>query len=275
MGIAVQQFDYLRKLVKDHSAIVIDQDKEYLAESRLAPIALETACSSVDDLLIRLRTEPFQEVHGKVLEAMTNNETWFFRDLGPFQALEKRIIPELLKRRSVERRIRFWSAAASSGQEPYSIAMLLNSQFALPGWAYDIHATDISSAILERARLGRYSQMEVNRGLPAVLLARYFHQHGLHWDLDAAIKRMVTFATLNLAQNWPELESYDVIFLRNVLIYFDLDTRRQILARARKALNPDGFLILGCAESLLNLRTSFERFAFGGTTYYRPKGKGQ
>ncbi|MFP5277574.1 MAG: CheR family methyltransferase [Acidobacteriota bacterium] len=275
MGIALQQFEYLRKLVRDHSAIVIDHDKQYLAESRLASIAVETACSSVDDLLVRLRSEPFQAMHGKVLEAMTNNETWFFRDLGPFQALEKQIIPQLLERRARQRKLRFWSAAASSGQEPYSIAMLLHSHFALPSWTYEIHATDISSAILERARLGRYSQMEINRGLPAALLARYFHQHGLHWLIDAGIKQAVTFQLLNLSQPWPAMEAYDVIFLRNVLIYFDLETRRKILAKIRRVLQPDGFLILGCAESMLSLDASYERLTFGTTTYYRPKGKVQ
>lgn len=275
MGIAVQHFEYLRKLVRDHSAIVIDHDKEYLAESRLAPIAMETACSSVDDLLLRLRTEPFHAMHGRVLDAMTNNETWFFRDLGPFQALEKQILPELLERRANERKLRFWSAAASSGQEPYSMAMLLNSRFALPAWTFEIHATDISSAILERARLGKYSQMEINRGLSALHLARYFHQQGLHWFIDGAIKKMVSFEPLNLAYPWPPIGTFDVVFLRNVLIYFDLDTRRQILAKVRKVLRPDGFLFLGCAESLLNVDDTFERLMFGSTPYYRPKGKAQ
>ena len=272
MGIALQQFEYLRKLVRDHSAIVIDHDKEYLAESRLASIAVETRCSSVDDLLLRLRTQPFHEMHGKVLDAMTNNETWFFRDLGPFQALEQELLPQLLTRRVERRKIRFWSAAASSGQEPFSIAMLLNSRFNLPNWRYEIHATDFSSAILERARAGKYSQMDVNRGLPAAMLARYFHQQGLHWFIDNEIKRMVTFEMLNLAQRWPAIGTFDVIFLRNVLIYFDLDTRRKILAKVRQVLEPDGFLILGCAESMLNLDTSFERLTFGRTNYYRLKG---
>lgn len=274
MGIAVQHFEYLRKLVRDHSAIVIDQDKDYLAESRLAPIVLETQCSSVDDLLLRLRAQPFQEMHGKVLEAMTNNETWFFRDLGPFQALEHKILPELLAKREPKRKLRFWSAASSSGQEPYSIAMLLHNKFNRPTWTYDIQATDISSAILERARAGKYSQMEINRGLPAALLARYFQQQGLSWYLNSDITRMVNFSILNLSQRWPAMEKFDVIFLRNVLIYFDLDTRRQILMKMRQVLQPDGFLFLGCAESTLNLDVTFERVTFGTTNFYRMKGQG-
>lgn len=274
MGIAVQHFEYLRKLVRDHSAIVIDRDKEYLAESRLAPIVLETQCSSVDDLLVRLRAQPFHEMRGRVLDAMTNNETWFFRDLGPFQALEKQILPELLEKRAQRRKLRFWSAASSSGQEPYSIAMLLHNKFNLAKWVYDIHATDISNAIIERARAGKYNQMEVNRGLPAALLARYFQQQGLSWYLSADIKRMVDFSILNLSQSWPPMEKFDVVFMRNVLIYFDLDTRRKILARVRQVLQPDGVLFLGCAESTLNVDVSFERVTFGTSHYYRLKGQG-
>lgn len=273
MGIATPQFEYLRKLVRDHAAIVIDPDKVYLAESRLANIAVETRCSSVNDLLHRLRAEPFHEMHGKVLDAMTNNETWFFRDLGPFQALEGVIVPELLCRRVTEKRLRFWSAAASSGQEAYSIAMMLHSRFDLPAWEYSIRATDISNAILDRAKAGRYSQMEVNRGLPAAMLARYFHREGLSWCVSTEIKRMVDFGQLNLAQSWPSMPAFDVIFLRNVLIYLELDTRRQILARIRKVLRPDGFLFLGCAESTLNLDDSFERIQCENNAYYRLKGK--
>ncbi len=274
MGIAIQQFEYLRKLVRDHSAIVIDPDKEYLAESRLASIASETQCSSVNDLLHRLRAEPFHATHGKVLDAMTNNETWFFRDLGPFGALEREIVPKLMKKREGEKRLRFWSAASSSGQEAYSIAMMLHSRFNLPEWKYSIHGTDISNSIVERARAGKYTQMEVNRGLPATLLARYFQREGLSWLISSEIKNMVTLSTLNLAQSWPSMPTFDVIFLRNVLIYLELSTRREILARIRKVLRPDGVLFLGCAESTINLDDSFERVPFESNAYYRLKGQG-
>ncbi|KAA6464818.1 protein-glutamate O-methyltransferase CheR [Acidobacteria bacterium AB60] len=275
MGIATHEFEYLRKLVRDHSAIVLDADKAYLAESRLAGIATSNQCRTVSDLIFRLRTEPFHEAHGRVLDAMTNNETWFFRDLGPFLALERVIIPELLKKRAAEKRMRFWSAAASSGQEAYSVAMLLHSKFNLPGWDYVIRGTDISASILERARIGKYTQMEVNRGLPAALLARYFHREGCSWFISAEIKKKVAFESLNLAESWPTTGSFDVIFLRNVLIYLDMDTRRKILARVRQVLRPDGYLFLGCAESMLNLDDSFERIQFESSAYYRLKGQGR
>lgn len=275
MGIATHEFEYLRKLVRDHSAIVLDADKAYLAESRLAGIASSNQCRTVSDLIFRLRTEPFHEAHGRVLDAMTNNETWFFRDLGPFLAMERVILPELLKKRSSEKRIRIWSAAASSGQEAYSTAMLLHSKFNLPNWEYVIRGTDISSSILERARTGKYTQMEVNRGLPANLLARYFHKEGSAWYIGSEIKKKVTFELLNLAESWPATPSFDVIFLRNVLIYLDMETRRKILTRVRRVLRPDGFLFLGCAESMLNVDESFERIQFESSAYYRLKGQGK
>jgi chemotaxis protein methyltransferase CheR len=170
------------------------------------------------------------------------------------------VFPDLLKRREAERKLSIWSAACSSGQEPYSIAMLLRENFNLPGWTFSILGTDFCNSILERARTGLYRQMEVNRGLPAKLLARYFVQQGLHWQLRPEILAAVTFRPLNLAEPWPStIPPADIIFLRNVMIYFDVETRKAILGRVRRLLRPDGYLFLGCAETTLNLDDGFQR----------------
>jgi chemotaxis protein methyltransferase CheR len=271
MSIAAVEFEYLRKLVKDFSAIEIDSGKEYLAESRLNPLVRETGCASVQHFLQQLRGQSFNGLHRKVLDAMTNNETWFFRDLHPFEALRDKVIPELLRKRANEQRLSIWSAASSSGQEAYSLAMLWRENFNLPGWRIEIAATDISTAVLARAETGNYSQMEVNRGLPAAYLTKYFKRNGLHWELSREVRDMVTFRHLNLATVWIGVKPMDVIFLRNVLIYFDIETRQRILAQIRRCLRPDGYLCLGGAETTLNLDAGFERVQFDKGVFYRLK----
>lgn len=272
MAIAAPEFEYLRKLMRDRCAIIIDPGKEYLAECRLAPLVGAGGYASVQHLLRTLQSQAFSGMHRQVLDAMTNNETWFFRDCIPFQLLKEMILPTLLQRRSGERSIRLWSAACSSGQEPYSLAMLLRENFGLPTWKYTIDATDVSSAILERAKRARYSQLEINRGLPAHFLTKYFDRVALDWEIKLEVRKMVTFQSMNLAEAWPPMAPFDVILLRNVLIYFDLDTRKQILARVRRVLRPDGYLLLGGAETTLNLDENFERVRFNQMSYYRLRG---
>ncbi len=272
MNVATVDFEYLRTLVKDHTAIVIDADKEYLAETRLAPLVSEQGCASLQEFLRRLRCASFSGLHRKVLDAMTNNETWFFRDAHPFTALTGTLIPALMKKREAGREISIWSAACSSGQEPYSIAMAVRENFNLPGWRFSILATDFSATMLQRAKTGLYRQMEVNRGLPAKLLVRYFVQEGLHWQLKPEVLGMVSFRFLNLAEPWGNLvPAADIVFLRNVLIYFDVETRKAILQRVRRVLAPDGFLFLGCAETTLNLDAEFERVQAGSYVCYQIK----
>ena len=272
MSLAAVEFDYLRALVKDHTAIVLDRGKEYLAETRLAPLVGEQGCASVQELLGVLRRQSFNGLHRKVLDAMTNNETWFFRDANCFAALTQQVLPELIQRRAAERRLTLWSAACSSGQEPYSVAMAIRENFPLPGWAFSIQGTDFCSTILERARSGIYRQMEVNRGLPARLLTRYFTPHGLHWQLKPEILSMVQLQFLNLAEPWAhKVPPADIVFLRNVLIYFDMPTRKQILGRVRQVLRPDGYLFLGCAETTLNLDDAFQIVQAGNYVCYKLK----
>jgi chemotaxis protein methyltransferase CheR len=270
MTIARADFDYLRSFLLEKSAIILDEDKEYLAAIRLAPLVQNEGFASIDDLLGNLRRRRSDsDLPCKVLDAMTNNETWFFRDFGPFEALRLQALPELLPARSGVRTLRLWSAACSTGQEPYSLALLLREHFSLANWTVKILATDINGKVLDRARSGRFSQLEINRGLPVVLLPKYFRRANLDFELLPEIRNQVEFRAFNLSQSWPELPKMDVIFLRNVMIYFDVEVRRQILARVRSVLQPDGILFLGCAETTLNLDSNFERVTFQNTAYYK------
>ena len=273
MSLAPVDFEYLQKLVMRHSAIVIDAGKEYLAETRLASLVQEHGCSTLPEFLQRLRAESFGGMHRKVLDAMTNTETCFFRDCGPFAALENHVFPDLMKRREGERKLSLWSAACSSGQEPYSVAILLRENSALRTWTLTIRATDFSDRVLEQARAGIYRQMEVNRGLPARYLTKYFTNAGLKWQLKPEITEMVTFQQMNLSDAWPELPRFDVVFLRNVLIYFSLETRRQILARMLRVLRPDGYLFLGSAESILGTDSGFRRVQLDKVVCYQTQPK--
>jgi chemotaxis protein methyltransferase CheR len=263
-------FEYVRRLVRERAAIVLEDGKAYLAESRLVPVARREGFGSVAELIARIRDERFGPLHRKVVEAMATNETSFFRDVHPFDALRTAVLPDVLARRAAERTFHVWCAAASTGQEPYSVAMLLREHFPqLAGWTVRLLATDLSTDVLGRARAGRFTQLEVNRGLPAAHLVRYFERQGPHWVLGEEVRRMVEFRELNLAEPWPVLPPMDVVLLRNVLIYFDLDTKREILAKLRRVLRPDGWLFLGGAETTLNVDDAFERVQVGRASAYR------
>jgi chemotaxis protein methyltransferase CheR len=270
MTLSISEFDYLRELVLSHSAISIESGKEYLVESRLAHLAYTQGEGSVGSLLMNMRTKPFGSLHRMVLDAMTNNETWFFRDLHPFEMIKQKLLPELIATRAGVRRLNLWSAASSSGQEAYSLAMLIEDEFPeLKSWTIRILGTDISSAILNRARSGRYSQMEVNRGLPASLLTRHFRREGLEWVIKESIRNRVSFESINLSLPWPALPTMDIVMLRNVLIYFDIPVKKQILARVQSVMHPGGYLFLGGAESTMNLHDGFERVEHGRAACYR------
>ena len=270
MAITASEFDYIRRLVLDQSAIVLEEDKQYLAESRLLPLARREGFDSLASLVACLRTKIFDGLHRKVVEAMTTNETSFFRDFHPFEALRKSILPELMTKRAYSKELNFWSAACASGQEPYSLAVLLQEHFpSLAGWKIRIIATDLSAEMLARAREGRYSQLEVNRGLPASLLVKYFRQHGSDWQIREDLRRRVEFQIVNLAETWPLLPPMDVVLMRNVLIYFGVETKKKILSKVRQLLKPDGFLFLGGAETTFNLDDAFERVQFDRTICYR------
>ncbi|QDU21973.1 CheR family methyltransferase [Urbifossiella limnaea] len=255
-----QDFEYVCRFVRDRSAIVLDAGKEYLVESRLSPLAAQLRLGSVGDLIGQLRTGRDAGLGTRVIEAMVTNETLFFRDVQPFDTLRRVVLPELIRRREAERRLSVWCAACSTGQEPYSLAMLIREYFpALVTWHVNILATDLSAEVLARARDGRYSQLEVNRGLPAAFLLKYFRQQGGVWELADDMRRMVEFRELNLVREWPSLPRFDLVFLRNVMIYFDVGTKKAILDRVARVLRPDGYLLLGAAESTINLADSFRR----------------
>lgn len=255
-----QDFEFVCRLVRDRSAIVLEPGKEYLVEGRLTPIVKQLDLGSISGLIGRLRTEADSPLANRVVEAMVTTETSFFRDLHPFETLRTNILPELIQRRAREQSLNVWCAACSTGQEPYSIALLVREHFPdLTGWQVRILATDLSSEVLGRAKSGIYSQFEVNRGLPAALLVKYFRQTGSKWELDGNIRRMVEFRELNLTRPWPPLPRMDLIFLRNVMIYFDVETKKAVLARVAKLLRPDGYLLLGGAETTFQLCDAFRR----------------
>jgi chemotaxis protein methyltransferase CheR len=252
-------FELLCRLLKERSGLLLASDKAYLLESRLLPVVRRRNMKSLDELVSHLRTRPEEELVRDVVEAMTTNESSFFRDLKPFDQFRDFILPELMKARAGKRTLRVWSAACSSGQEPYSLAMLLaEHKDKLAGWQIEIVATDLSTEILEKAQAGVYTQFEVQRGLPIQLLVKYFRQEGERWRIDPAIGGMVKFRCLNLLEDFTHLGHFDVVFLRNVLIYFDQPTKTAVLDRIARVLHPDGFLYLGGAETIIGITEKFQ-----------------
>ncbi|SDQ20593.1 protein-glutamate O-methyltransferase CheR [Quadrisphaera sp. DSM 44207] len=270
MPLNAATFDWVRQLVHRESAIVLQPGKEYLVEARLLPVAQKMGLSGVPELVEKVRSRPDPAAMRRIVEALTTNETSWFRDGDPFTALTSTVLPSLVAARGPAERLRIWSAACSSGQEPYTIAMLL--QDALPSAAtrVQITATDLSSQMVERTRAGRFSQLEVNRGLPAPMLVRHFTRAGSEWEIAPALRRMVTASQANLAAPLAVLGPFDVVYLRNVLIYFDLPTKQAILRRVAKVMRPDGWLFLGAAETTLGVDDSWERVVLGRSSAYRP-----
>ena len=273
MTLAAADFAYIRDVVRRHSAIVLDPGKEYLVESRLVPVARSEGEPSISGLVARMRTERSGQLTSRVVDAMTTNETSFFRDLHPFEAMRRSVLPELVRRRAAERRLRIWCGASSSGQEPYSLTMVVKDVVpASPGFSVELLATDLSTEMLERTRAGTYSQLEVNRGLPVAMLVRHFDKRGTQWQVKPELRSMIETRLLNLAVPFPSLGSFDVVFLRNVLIYFDAATKRAVLARVRQVMRPDGYLFLGGAETTLGIDDAFERVVLDRATAYRLRG---
>jgi chemotaxis protein methyltransferase CheR len=264
--------DLLRALVLERSAIVLDAGKEYLVESRLQPLAAKLGYASLDDLLTRMLAGRDEDLRRRVVEAMTTNETSFFRDGHPFEVLHSDVLPQLLAARATRRQLDVWCAASSTGQEPYTIAMtMLEHVPELRRWRVRILATDLAEEMVGRARDGRFSQVEVDRGLPRPLRDKYFRRDGTHWCIAPEVKAMVEFRQMNLATPWPQLPRMDIVFLRNVLIYFDVAVKRRILAAAHTVLASDGWLCLGTAETTLGICDEFERQPIGKAVFYRPR----
>ena len=253
-------YEFLRKLLKDRSGLDLSADKQYLVESRLVPVARRGGLSGITDLVARIKGGA-DALTLEVVEAMTTNETFFFRDKIPFDHLREAVLPALVQARASRRALRIWCAASSTGQEPYSIAMCVKEFAGLAGWRVEIVATDLSQAVLEKSKSGIFSQFEVQRGLPIQMLVKYFTQTGELWQLNADIRAMVQHRQLNLMQDFSHLGPFDVIFCRNVLIYFDQDTKADIFGRLAKLLEPDGVLALGAAESVVGITDAFKPYA--------------
>ena len=254
----ITDFEIYKDLLKDKSGLVLTQDKSYLIESRLNPIAKKWGYDNIDAMTNVLRGVPPNDLIIDIVEAMTTNETSFFRDKKPFDIFKEVVLPYYVQNAGAKKELKIWCAAASSGQEPYSLAMLLKEEAAkLPGWRFSITATDISHDILEQAKEGIYTQFEVQRGLPIDLLLKYFTQNGDKWAVNQDIKSMIQYKYFNLLDNMSIMGKFDIIFCRNVLIYFDSETKKDVMERMNKQMADDGFFFLGGAETVLGVTDVF------------------
>jgi chemotaxis protein methyltransferase CheR len=268
MTLTQAEFTYVSQLVRKEASIVLAPGKEYLVEARLIPVARAVGSPSVAEFLAELQRRPDPANQRRIVDALTTNETSWFRDREPFSALTDVVLPELVKSRASTRKVRLWSAASSSGQEAYSLAITMQER--LPaGWNYEIMGTDISTEMVKRAETAQYSQVEVNRGLPAAQLVQYFERAGAHWRITPQLRRNVSFRLMNLTTPLPAMQPFDVIFLRNVLIYFDVAVKRTVLQNVARLLRPDGWLFLGAAETTIGIDDNYERVAAGRTSAYR------
>ncbi|MGB6692433.1 MAG: protein-glutamate O-methyltransferase CheR [Terracidiphilus sp.] len=265
--ILTENYRFLQQHVYSQAGIVLEEDKQYLFESRLAPIVKRLGLGSINDLCVLLRTSRQAEVGLQVVEAMTTNETYFFRDPAHYDAIRTTLLPRLKQDRQDTRKLRFWSAAASTGQEAYSLAMALIDE-GLKDWNIQILGTDFSSQVLERARNGKYHQIEVNRGLPTSLLVRHFTRAGVDWQLNETVRRMARFETIDLRKSMRAMGPFDLVFCRNVMIYFDADTKLKIMKEIHGTLFRGGWLMLGGAETAFGIEDWFERQVIGSAIVY-------
>ena len=268
LEIDAESYKFLQDYVHRESGIVLDGDKRYLLEARLAPILRQRQLNSLNDLCALLQANGDAPLKRQVIEAMTTHETSFFREAAQYDALRTIVLPGLIEQRRDSKTISFWSAAAASGQEAYSLAIML-LEMGLGDWNIQILATDLSTQVLDRASAGRYLQIEVNRGLPVAYLLKYFTRVGLDWQLKDEVRRMVRFAPVDLRQSLRALGPFDIVFCRNVLIYFDIESKRKILAELRETLLRGGYLLLGGSETTLNLDDRFERKMVGQAVFYQ------
>jgi chemotaxis protein methyltransferase CheR len=266
-AILPENYRFLQQHVYSQVGIVLEHDKQYLFESRLAPIVKQLGLKSTNDLCMLLHAKGNNELGHQVAEAMTTNETYFFREPNHYEAIRTVLLPKLVEDRRDTRNLRFWSAASSTGQEAYSLAMMLLDEH-LANWNIQILGTDFSSKVVERARAGLFQQIEVNRGLPASLLVKHFRPSGLDWQLSDAVRRMARFETIDLRKSMATLGPFDLVFCRNVMIYFDNETKRSIMKQIHGTLFRGGWLLLGGSESAFGLDEWFERMTVGSLTVY-------
>jgi chemotaxis protein methyltransferase CheR len=271
MALSEAAFDYVRRLVYRESAIVLAPGKEYLVEARLTPLARNAGMPDVSTYVAKLVQCPDRAAQDRVVDALTTNETSWFRDNMPFEVFRSTVLPELIADRPINQPIRVWSAACSTGQEPYTLSMILDERLGGTPRTSEILATDLSDEALARAKAGRYSQLEINRGLPAAMLVKHFRREGTEWVVGDAARSRVSFRKFNLMSPTPPSTGFDVVFLRNVLIYFDAETRRGVLRRIRAAMRPDGWLFLGAAETTIGIDDDWDRVVVGRTSVHRAR----
>jgi chemotaxis protein methyltransferase CheR len=262
-----ENYRFLQEQVRSQVGIVLEDNKHYLFESRLAPIVKQHGLGSINDLCALLRAKGDPAIGHQVVEAMTTNETYFFRDPAQYEAIRTVLLPRLKQERQDTKKLRFWSAASSTGQEAYTLALLL-LESGIQDWNVQILGTDFSAKVVERARSGTYQQIEVNRGLPVALLVKYFRRSGLDWQISDAVREMVRFETIDLRQSMRTLGPFDMVFCRNVMIYFDNETKRKIMKELHSTLFRGGWLLLGGAETVVQLEEQFERLKVGNVTVY-------
>lgn len=270
MGAPPFDFEYLRWLVREYSAVVIEPHKDYLAKLHLEAVATSAGYESIAALVEKLKIKPFGSLHHQAIEALLINETSFFRDRQPFETFKLTALPTLIEQRASVRSLNIWCAACSSGQEPYSIAMLIREYFpVLLTWNLQIIGSDFSSKMVARARQGCYSSLEIDRGLPTRLRQKYFQRQGHNWQICEEIRQMVEIRQMNLIDSWTSLPRLDIIFLRNVLIYFEIETKRSILSKVQQQLRADGYLFLGSSETTIHLDPLFESVKENNSLYHR------
>jgi chemotaxis protein methyltransferase CheR len=267
-GISHETYAFLQAEVYKDSGVVLDETKSYLMEARLSHILVEHRLRTLDQLCVLMKANTAGPLRQRVVEAMTTDETLFFRDAAAFDALQSSVLPEIVERRAGARRINIWSAAASTGQEAYSLAMMV-LEMGLADWDLRVFATDLNRQVLHRAREGRYLQTEVNQGLPARYLVKYFQRSGLDWQISGKVRSLVEFAPFDLRGGMSSLGPFDLVLCRNVLVCFDVVTKRKILSEIRRTLSPGGLLLLGCAESTFNLTSEFTPVTHGTAVFYR------
>ncbi len=265
-------FEFLAGFLKTNSGLTLTPDKSYLIESRLQPIAVKHGKTDVTGLIGALRSLPSGDLRRDVIEAMTTNETSFFRDTKPFDIFKNEVLTKLIAARATKKSLRIWCAAASSGQEPYSIAIMLKEDPRLIGWKVELISTDIDTTILAKASAGRYSKFEVQRGMPIQLLMKHFTKlNDDTWEVKPEVRNMVQFRQLNLLEDFSSIGTVDVVFCRNVLIYFDAPTKGQVLEKAARRMTDDGYLFLGGAETVLGVSNAFEPSAGHRGLYVKPQ----
>lgn len=253
------EFEFLKTFLKTRSGLVLSNDKQYLVESRLLPVARSSDLETLSALIKLLQKGGNRSLETEVIEAMTTNESFFFRDKTPFDHFRETMLPALLETRGSRKQLKIWCAAASTGQEPYSLAICLKEDASkMPGWRTKIVGTDLSQEVLDKAKTGIYSQFEVQRGLPIQMLLKYFDQKGDMWQITPEMRAMIEYKQLNLLDNFSHLGEFDIIFCRNVLIYFDQATKSEILGRLVRSIPDDGYLVLGAAETVVGLTDAFK-----------------